>query len=113
MINIGETDVNAEKLQEFINAVNSGDNSHLITVPSGVSPANALMSSSILYSSAGMRTGQLGFDDGADMYDMDPEMAMALRVSAEEDRARQEALMKATQDQVFFERVCFIPFNLW
>jgi hypothetical protein len=33
-----------EKLQEFIDAATSGDNSHLITIPAGILPSDVLMS---------------------------------------------------------------------
>ncbi len=50
-------------------------------------------------------TGAGGGGDNFDMYggidpSMDPELAMAIRVSTEEARAEEEARMKATQDQV-------------
>ena len=85
------------------------DNSHLLIVPAGVTPANALVSSSILHSggslqsSGGVAGGMGGGGDGDfSMYggvdpNLDPEMAMILRMSAEEARAEEEARMRAMQ----------------
>lgn len=97
LVNMGETDENSSKLQELINAVNSGDNSHLITVPAGVSPANALLSSPVMH---GVAAAGGGAGDNFDMYggidpSMDPELAMAIRASTEEARAQEEARQRA------------------
>ncbi|KAJ1414283.1 hypothetical protein B484DRAFT_166387, partial [Ochromonadaceae sp. CCMP2298] len=54
VISIGELEENEEKLLEFVNATNSNDNSHLITVPPGVSPVNAIVSSPIMHMGASM-----------------------------------------------------------
>jgi hypothetical protein len=59
-------DENREKLEEFVNTINNNDNSHLITVPGGVSPANAVLSSPIMHmgafaaSASGMGGGESG-----------------------------------------------------
>ncbi len=86
--------------------------SHLITVPPGVSPVNALLSSAIMHGegAAAMMGGGGGLGGGGgdadfDMYGgidpaMDPELAMAIRVSTEEARAEEEARVKAIQEQV-------------
>lgn len=84
---------------------------HLVTIPAGVLPSDVLASSPILAGSggsafaaaaAGAATGAGGFggDGGGGGNDfaeyggvdpnMDPELAMALRVSMEDERARQE-----------------------
>lgn len=134
VISVGEVEQNAEKLQELINSTNTNDNwyvllrlalimlciyslhflfSHLITVPAGVSPANALLSSPIMYSASGLHSGAGGAGgnggDNFEMFggidpDMDPELAMVLRVSAEEARAAEEARLKSAQEVLF---VCF------
>lgn len=105
VINLGEIEHNQEKLNAFIEAVNSNDNSHLINVPPGISPADALLSSPILQDSpfAGMASGSTtaggvsasggaNFDEyGGIDPSMDPELAMAIRVSVEEARAFEEA----------------------
>jgi len=118
IISIGEMEDNSEKLLEFVNATNSNDNSHLITVPPGVNPVNAIQSSPIMH--LGGNVGGAGMDMGGggggapaggagggedfDMYgginpDLDPELAMAIRVSAEEARAREEDRSKAAGDE--------------
>ena len=46
VISFGEEDVNQEKLEAFINAVNKEDLSHLVVIPSG----SGVLSDSLLYS---------------------------------------------------------------
>lgn len=53
----------------------------------------------------GAAMGSGGGDGGFDMYNgidpaMDPELAMAIRISTEEARAQDEARLKAAQEQV-------------
>ena len=136
VISMGEIDENHDKLLEFINVTNSNDNwykilierrrrivlclfllsfflfnaficSHLITVPAGVQPGDALQSSSLLESGRGGHggggsgggndiSGGGGFEDyGGIDPSMDPELAMAIRVSTEEARQREEAKAKS------------------
>eukprot|EP01040_Poterioochromonas_malhamensis_P003257 gene3257-3471_t len=107
IISIGENDENLPKLEELINAANANENSHLINVPAGVSPVNALISSPIMYGSAIMGGGGAASANAGDNFDMyggidpalDPELAMAIRVSTEEARAQEEARLKAVQEQ--------------
>ncbi len=73
---------------------------------------NALLSSALMHGEGaaammGVGGGQMGGTDGGDfdMYGgidpaMDPELAMAIRVSTEEARAEEEARVKAVQEQV-------------
>lgn len=112
IICVGEFEENSEKLTELVNAANSNDNSHLIIVQPGVSPANAIMSSPLMYSSAFASAAMAGSEGGGgggsgggdmDMYggidpSMDPELAMAIRISAEEARAAEEAGNKVAID---------------
>lgn len=67
--------------------------SHLIVVPPGVQPADALQSSNLMESRRNANQTSSGdFDDyGGIDPSMDPELAMAIRVSTEEARAREEA----------------------
>jgi 26S proteasome regulatory subunit N10 len=99
IISMGEVDHNDAKLQELITAANTNDNCHLISIPSGVSPVNALSSSPIMFSSANLG-GTLG--GGGDFGDFnpneDPELAMVLRMSAEEARATEEARLRSAQE---------------
>jgi len=63
----------------------------MIVVPQGTSSlSDALMASPVLQSEDGMPMAGGGFDFGIDPND-DPELALALRVSMEEQRTRQEA----------------------
>lgn len=85
--------MNTEKLTAFVNTLNGkeGTGSHLVTVPPGPSLADALLSSPILAGEGGTMIG-LGasdFEFGVDP-SADPELALALRVSMEEQRQRQE-----------------------
>jgi len=107
IISMGEIDENQEKLLELVNATNSNDNSHLITVPPGVQPVDALMASPIMTeagfagmgTAGGMGAAAGGGGGGANNFaeyggvdpSLDPELAMAIRVSTEEARAREEA----------------------
>mmetsp|Transcript_24281 Transcript_24281/g.34273 ORF Transcript_24281/g.34273 Transcript_24281/m.34273 type:complete len:389 (-) Transcript_24281:177-1343(-) len=88
---------NVEKLEAFINAVNSSDNSHLVNVPPGPHVLSDLVLSSAIMSdtpgaaaSVGGGGGDAGFG-GVDANE-DPELAMVLRMSMEEERQRQERL---------------------
>jgi len=113
IVSMGETEENNLKLLELVQATNSNDNSHLITVPAGISPAHALTSSDIMHlggftggmgssgeaSNSSSSMGADGFNyDGFDPA-MDPELAMAIRVSTEEARAHEEARLKLSQEQ--------------
>ena len=60
VISIGELEQNQEKLTTFVNAVNAEDNSHLINVPSGVLPSDAIISSPILMTQHGFGRGASG-----------------------------------------------------
>lgn len=102
VVNFGEEESNNEKLEAFINAVNREDPStkeatcRLITVPSGTNAlSDAIISSPILGTggSAGGNGGAGGggfAEYGGVDYNADPELALALRVSMEEERARQQ-----------------------
>eukprot|EP00640_Fibrocapsa_japonica_P001197 CAMPEP_0113937476 /NCGR_PEP_ID=MMETSP1339-20121228/4096_1 /TAXON_ID=94617 /ORGANISM="Fibrocapsa japonica" /LENGTH=428 /DNA_ID=CAMNT_0000940263 /DNA_START=43 /DNA_END=1329 /DNA_ORIENTATION=+ /assembly_acc=CAM_ASM_000762 len=112
VISLGELDENQEKLQDFVEAANSSENSHLITVPAGVLPSDVLINSPVLQeggagmmaaaaaaSAGGAGSGGGGAGDfGGIDPNLDPELAMALRVSMEEERARQEAIAKAQRE---------------
>lgn len=113
VVNFGEDTENTEKLEAFVASVNSGDNSHLVTVPPGphiladilvTSPilqgeggegaAAAAMASSAVAAAGGstiVSAGGAGFADfgGVDP-SLDPELALAMQMSMQEERARQE-----------------------
>jgi len=93
VINFGEEQENTEKLKAFIETLNGkdGTGSRMVSVPSGSNMSEALVSSPILRGEDGAAPpvipgGSGGYDFGED----DPELAMALRISMEEQRARQE-----------------------
>lgn len=106
VINFGEDEVNVERLGKFIEILNGKNadpntvNCHLVNVPSGNSVNDAVRFSPICGQTQPTSTGisggtaqgmDLGGDDWMDNADeMDPELALALRVSLEESRARQQ-----------------------
>ncbi|KAL3657399.1 hypothetical protein V7S43_017718 [Phytophthora oleae] len=103
VVSMGELDANATKLQAFVDAASSNNNSHLVTVPAGVLPSDVLVSSPVLHGDDGAAAAAAsGGSSGSDAFaeyggvdpSMDPELALALRVSMEEERARQEAAQK-------------------
>ncbi|UZJ54194.1 hypothetical protein CBS101457_003514 [Exobasidium rhododendri] len=98
VVNFGETEENLAKLLAFIESVNSGENSHLVTVESGAQLlSDSIISSPILMDSDGAGPSGSGSGGGGGNYEfgvdpsMDPELAMALRMSLEEEQARQRA----------------------
>ena len=94
VVNFGESTSNTDKLHAFINALNGkdGTGSHLVTVPTGPHLTDALISSPVVQGEDGSGAAGLGAGGGFDPFDPndDPELALALRVSMEEQRQRQE-----------------------
>jgi 26S proteasome regulatory subunit N10 len=105
IVNFGEGQQNVEKLEAFVNAVNSNNESHIVTVhPGPYILSDILLSTPVVVGEiggvaasadggggvgvnpAGAPGGQ--FDFGVDPT-LDPELAMALRLSMEEEQARQ------------------------
>jgi len=86
-----------EALQQFVDTLNGreGTASHLVVVPPGPTLTDALVASPIFQEDGAPMGGGRGFDYGVDPND-DPELALALRVSMEEQRARQEAETRST-----------------
>lgn len=93
VVNFGEEALNTEKLTVLINTINGkdGTSSHLVTVPPGPVLSEALSSSPVVVGEDGSAPGlnAVGYEFGVDPNE-DPELALALRVSMEEERARQE-----------------------
>ncbi|KAK2164655.1 hypothetical protein NP493_1407g00037 [Ridgeia piscesae] len=94
IVNFGEEVLNTDKLTSFVNTINGkeGSSSHLVTVSSGPMLSDALISSPIVMGEDGTGAvpgGMAGYEFGIDPNE-DPELALALRVSMEEQRARQE-----------------------
>jgi 26S proteasome regulatory subunit N10 len=114
---MGELEENEGKLRDLVEAANgvSDDENrtcHLVTIPAGVLPSDVLASSPVVHGaggsgvaggggggSGGAAGGDAGFGGFAEFGgvdpNMDPELAMALRISMEEERARQERLAAA------------------
>ncbi|TRY76726.1 hypothetical protein TCAL_07431 [Tigriopus californicus] len=97
IVSFGEDADNADILKKFVETVNGkdGTGSHLVTIPPGPHLSDALISSPILKGEDGSGPNVVpsdggGFEFGVDPNE-DPELALALRVSMEEQRARQEA----------------------
>ncbi|GAX25832.1 26S proteasome regulatory subunit N10 [Fistulifera solaris] len=119
VVALGELETNEEKLRELVDAANGrsddgGDRTcHLVTIPAGVLPSDVLANSPVLaadggaYAAAAGAMATSGFDGGNQFAEfggvdpnMDPELAMALRVSMEEERVRQErATAAAAQEE--------------
>lgn len=112
IVNIGLEGENTAKIDAFIEAVNSNDNSHALHVAAGnTNLADALMSSEIYIdrdSMAAAGSGSAaggGGSGGADASEFpfgvdparDPELVMALRLSMEDHRARQAAEVAANE----------------
>lgn len=98
IVNFGEDESNTDILNKFITTINGkeGTGSHLVTIPPGPHLSDALVSSPIVQGEDGsgagiVSTGGGGFEFGVDPND-DPELALALRVSMEEQRARQQTV---------------------
>ena len=102
------TDETLEKLQAFNEAVKGGEGSHLEVVPPGPNLlSDSILASPILAGEGGAATangGGAGGAEGGDDFEfgidpsVDPELALALRMSLEEDKARQERERKTQED---------------
>lgn len=92
IINFGEEDVNTAKLEKFQAAVNNHDNSHLVTVPPGPRLLYEVIATSPILVEDGFDVGDAGDFMGMGGIDanMDPDLALALRLSLEEEKLRQE-----------------------
>ncbi|ONL95878.1 26S proteasome non-ATPase regulatory subunit 4-like protein [Zea mays] len=106
IVDFGESDdEKPEKLEALIAAVNSSDSSHIVHIPPGENALSDVLLSTPIFTgeeggsgfaasaAAAAATGASGFEFGVDP-NVDPELALALRLSMEEERARQEAIAK-------------------
>jgi len=119
VVAMGELEENEDKLKQMVDAANGSNDAertcHLVTIPPGILPSDVLVGSPIV-NGGGAATGGGGADfppagaaattggggGGGDEFaefggvnpNMDPELAMALRVSMEEERARQERIAR-------------------
>ncbi|CAE7172980.1 RPN10 [Symbiodinium pilosum] len=95
LVSFGEVEENAPKLEKLMNALNSQDTSHLLEAPVGPKLLSDILLSSPIVNpegeaGAGGEGGEAGFEFGINPNE-DPELALALRISMEEERARQQA----------------------
>lgn len=101
IINFGEEEANSTILNELINTINGkeGTGSHLVSIAAPANLSDALFSSSIFQNDDGNNL-PAGFGPGY-QYGMedDPELAMALRISMEESRLKQESDAKKTSGE--------------
>lgn len=97
-----------KKLTAFNEAVKSGDNSHMVTVPQGPGLlSDHLLSTPIINPDAPAGGAGDGGDAGAGAESfefgidpsIDPELALALRMSMEEESSRQEKIKKAEAEK--------------
>lgn len=91
-----EAEANRPALQAIIDDLNNSgvmtDPSHLLTIPLQANMVECLrQAQNIIGAGRGTMAGDEYFTGGADD-DMDPELAMALKLSMEEEQARQQAL---------------------
>ncbi|MCL7026620.1 hypothetical protein MKW94_013684 [Papaver nudicaule] len=105
-----EDDEKPDKLEALLASVNNSDSSHIVHVPAGPNALSDVLISTPIFTgdgegggsgfaaAAAAATGGGGYDFGVDP-NLDPELALALRVSMEEERARQEAAAKKTADE--------------
>jgi len=99
IVSFGEEAENNELLTTFVNTLNGkeGGSSHLVTVSPGPHLSDALISSPVIQGEDGLGAaglGGAGYEFGVDPNE-DPELALALRVSMEEQRQRQDAMNAA------------------
>ncbi|KAI3451420.1 hypothetical protein Pfo_008090 [Paulownia fortunei] len=107
IVNFGEEDEEkTEKLEALLAAVNNNDSSHIVHVPPGPSALSDVLISTPIFTGDGeggsgfaAAAAASGFEFGVDP-NLDPELALALRVSMEEERARQEAAAKKAAEEV-------------
>uniref|UniRef100_A0A2P2HY18 26S proteasome non-ATPase regulatory subunit 4 n=2 Tax=Hirondellea gigas TaxID=1518452 RepID=A0A2P2HY18_9CRUS len=97
IVNFGETECNTKLLETLVNTVNGKDisTSHLVTIPAPCAHlAEALLTSPVMASEEGGTSAAQFASGGAFEFGVDPnedpELALALRVSMEEQRQRQQ-----------------------
>jgi len=90
VVSFGDTDGNTEKLTDFVKAVNSNDNSHLVTIEPNTKPLTDALRQSPIYGSGGGEgsSGASDFPFGIDPNE-DPELLLALRASIEDQQKLQ------------------------
>jgi len=113
IVAMGELEENEEKLRELVDAANGNSEEktcHLVTIPAGTLPSDVLIGSPVIHGGEGGGAGMgggggvasPGGDAGGNSFaeyggvdpNLDPELAMALRISMEEERVRQERIAR-------------------
>lgn len=92
LVNFGEVDENTKKLALFVNTINgpNGTKSNLLSVPPATNLHDVLISSPLIMGEDGAGASAANrFEFGVDPSE-DPELALALRISIEEQRMRVE-----------------------
>ncbi|OUS42182.1 hypothetical protein BE221DRAFT_3439 [Ostreococcus tauri] len=109
VVSFGDVEANKPKLEAFMSSVNKNNNSNLVEIEAGANLADVLCGTAIFNqdgpavgsgfaaaaAAAQSQAAMGGFSgEGGDMGDMgdDPALMMALRISLEEERARQAAM---------------------
>lgn len=101
IVNFGEEEENTKKLTSFINTINGrdGTSSHLFSIPPGTNLNDALISSALIQGEDGSGANAASrFEFGVDPSE-DPELALALRISIEEQRIRMEEQARRENQQ--------------
>ncbi|KHG27540.1 26S proteasome non-ATPase regulatory subunit 4 -like protein [Gossypium arboreum] len=109
IVDFGEDeDGKPDKLEALLASVNNNDSSHIVHVPPGQNALSDVLISTPVFTGDGeggggfaahaASVGVTNFDFGVDP-NIDPELALALRVSMEEERARQEAAAKKAAEE--------------
>lgn len=101
IINFGEEEENTKKLASFINTINGrdGNSSHLFSIPPGTNLHDALLSSALIQGEDGSGANAASrFEFGVDPSE-DPELALALRISIEEQRMRIEEQARREENE--------------
>tara|TARA_B100000085_G_scaffold73238_1_gene65699 strand:+ start:130 stop:1116 length:987 start_codon:yes stop_codon:yes gene_type:complete len=114
VVSFGDVETNREKLEAFMASVNKNNNSNLVVVEPGANLSDVLCGTAVFNqdgpaggsgfaaaaAAAQSQAAMQGFGDMGDMGDMgdDPALMMALRISLEEERARQEAAAAAGEN---------------
>lgn len=60
VVSLGEVEANQEKLQEFVEAADSNNNSHLVAIPAGLLPSDVLVTSPIIHGGEEGAAGGMG-----------------------------------------------------
>ncbi|KAM3394484.1 26S proteasome non-ATPase regulatory subunit 4 isoform X1 [Capsicum galapagoense] len=109
VVSFGEEDAGkAEKLEALVAAVNNSDNSRIIHIPPGARDLSDVLFSSPLFAGNGFAEAITAatvaakawpdYDFGVD-FNLDPDLALVLRASMEEEKARQEAAAKKAAEE--------------